>query len=235
MTGGAGTQLWRRWFVTVSGGEVLGFCAPAAMAPAATPAAGWGLVVAAGALEGVVLGLAQVSVLRRVLPRRVTQPWTRATAAAAALAWLLGMLPQATQDVWSTWPVPALAVTGSVLGSVVLLSIGTTQAWLLPQALPRAWRWIGWSVGGWVAGLAAFAAVTTPLWQTGQEMWLVVLIGALGAAAMASVMAAVTGLGLVRMTRAGSPGTVLPMGSVPGGENRNPDLPNEALRHRTER
>ncbi|WP_205650659.1 hypothetical protein [Actinoplanes solisilvae] len=65
-------RLFRRWFVTVTAGEFLGFVAPAtvgALTRDAPAAVGVGAVLAAGAVEGMMLGLAQATVLRRALPR----------------------------------------------------------------------------------------------------------------------------------------------------------------------
>lgn len=200
----AGSVLWRRWIVTVTAGEALGFLVVASVAPVAGAAPTWvgvGLMVAAGTVEGVMLGGAQASVLRAVLPRRLVRQWVPVTAAAAALAWALGMLPSSTYDIWSSWKPAVLVPTGMVLGALVLLSLGVAQWLLLRQVLPAAWRWTGWSVAGWATGLTAFGAVTTPLWHSGQDRVLIVGIGALGGAVMAAVMAAVTGIGLVRMTR----------------------------------
>jgi hypothetical protein len=204
-SGGAdGGRLWRRWVVIVSAGEAIGFLAAAVAAPLASGApagVGLGLMVLAGTVEGAVLGGAQAAVLRALLPRRVVRRWMPVTAAAAGAAWFVGMMPSSTYDAWHTWPVAMLVPIGVVLGVLVLLSLGVAQWLLLRQALPAAWRWIGWSVAGWAGGLTAFGAVTTPLWHPGQERALIVAIGVLGGAVMAAVMAAVTGIGLVRMTR----------------------------------
>lgn len=51
----------------------------------------------------------------------------------------------------------------------------------------------------WAAGLVVFAAFTTPLWQPGQPVVLIALIGALGGLVMAATMAAITGSALTRL------------------------------------
>jgi hypothetical protein len=199
-----GGRLWRRWVVIVTAGEALGFLVAASLATAVGADPTWvgtGLMIAAGTVEGAVLGGAQATVLRVLLPGRLVRQWVPLTAAAAGVAWFLGMLPSSTYDVWDTWPVAILVPIGVVLGALVLISLGVAQWLLLRQVLPAAWRWIGWSVAGWAGGLTAFGALTTPLWHPGQDRVLVVAIGVLGGAVMAAVMAAVTGIGLVRMTR----------------------------------
>jgi hypothetical protein len=50
-----------------------------------------------------------------------------------------------------------------------------------------------------VVALGVFTAVTTPLWQPGQGAVTVSLIGVLGGLLMAVAMAAVTGVGLLRL------------------------------------
>jgi uncharacterized membrane protein YeaQ/YmgE (transglycosylase-associated protein family) len=160
--------LRREWIKRVTVGELVGFTAPAltsaALAGASIGAQVAGLV-GAGAVEGAVLGLAQASVLVRVLPTLSRRKWVVATAGAAALAWLLGMLPAATHQFWAEWPVGVVVAVGLPLGLLLLVAIGVAQAWVLP-----AWRlpWVALTSAAWCAGLAVFTAVTTPLWQPGQ-------------------------------------------------------------------
>ena len=58
---------------------------------------------------------------------------------------------------------------------------------------------MGWTALGWCAGLTAFSVVAPPLWQPGQPIWLLTVIGVAGGLAMAVAMAAVTGVGAVRL------------------------------------
>ena len=91
-----------------------------------------------------------------------------ATSAAAGLAWLLGMFPSATQVTWSTWPVGGVAVAAALLGAVLLMSIGTAQALVMPAGTPRAHTWIWWTTLGWRAGPVAFSVLAPPMWHVGQ-------------------------------------------------------------------
>jgi uncharacterized integral membrane protein len=202
-------RLWRRWVAWVTLGELVGFTVPAAVAPWATaspPVAEVGLLVAAGAVEGLVLGTAQARVLRRVLPTGAVASWAMVTSVAAAAAWLLGELPSATYDWWSDWPAAVLALLGAALGSLLLVSIGSAQWLLLRRRVARAWRWVGYSIAAWAVGLGLFFAVATPLWRPGQGPVLLALIGLLGAAVMAVTMAMVSGVGVVRLARDSQPG-----------------------------
>jgi hypothetical protein len=202
---GAERPAWRRWVVATTLGELLGFLLPVAVvaaradqAPGPLPLL---LIVLAGAGEGTVLGWAQSRVLRPLLPGLSTTAWTARTAAAAALAWLVGMAPStlgAGLDDWSPGVRIAVGVPAAVL---VLLSIGVAQWTVLRRVLPGSARWIGWTAAGWLAGLAVFLGVAPPLWHPGQGVVQVALVGALAGVGMAATMAAVTGWGLVRLLR----------------------------------
>jgi sporulation protein YlmC with PRC-barrel domain len=186
----------------VSIGELAGFSAPLALglwARGMSTQAQLPFLVVGGCIEGAVLGLAQASVLRRVLPGFRTTAWVIATSAAAGIAWLLGPLPSATYATWSTWPVVGVAVAATVLGTALLLCIGVAQAGVMRRRTPGARTWIWWTALGWCGGLVAFSVVAPPLWHEGQDPARSALIGVAGGAAMAVVMAAVTGVGMVRL------------------------------------
>lgn len=89
---------YRRWVMATTCGELAGFAIPAIVGAAAASAdigegASMAVLVLAGVGEGTVLGWAQSRMLRRELPELRTGSWIRATAAGAAVAWALGMLP----------------------------------------------------------------------------------------------------------------------------------------------
>jgi hypothetical protein len=192
--------LWWRWFQATTGGEVLGFLVPALAGAVVTgrglPAAVvFACLVAAGTAEGGVLGLAQALALRAALPELRTNAWVCATAVAAAVSWAIGSVPVATGS--GIAAVPRAALVGC--GAVLLLSMGVLQWTVLRRHVRHAVWWIPATAAAWLAGLVAFLAVTTPLWQEGQPAAVLVAIGALGGLVMAAVVAAVTGLALVRL------------------------------------
>jgi hypothetical protein len=217
----------------VSVGELVGFCVPGVLGAwtwAMSPVVQLPVVVAAGMVEGAALGLAQALVLRRALPGFRSVAWVVATSSAAGIAWLIGMVPSATHAVWSTWPDAGVAAAAVLLGVVLLLSIGTAQALVLPAGVPRRATWMWWTALGWCAGLLAFSLVAPPLWHEGQSTAAIVLIGLAGGAVMATVMAAVTGVGMVRIcARAVEPGPGHPLkgsrtlSAVVGTAVRSPD------------
>ena len=190
-----------RWVAWVSAGESLGFLAPAAaqsVSAAFWPAAGVPLLVLAGLAEGAVLGWFQGRVLESRLPAVSVRHWVLLTAAAAAVAWTVGLLSFSSES-WQGWPAAAQIVTGTGAAMVLLVSIGLAQWFELRRHVPRAWRWIAGSAAAWAVGLGVFISVATPLWQPGQDLWLTAAIGIGAAVLMAVAMAAVTGLVLVRL------------------------------------
>jgi hypothetical protein len=202
---GAERTTWRRWFTATTLGELVGFLIPVGVVSAgADELAGplrFLLVVLAGAGEGAVLGWAQSRVLRPLLPGLSTRAWTARTAAAAALAWTIGMGPSTLGAVFDGWA-PAVRVAVAVPAALLLLvSIGAAQWTVLRRVLPGSARWIGWTAAGWLAGLAVFLGVAPPLWHAGQGVGQAALVGALAGVGMSATMAAVTGRGLVRLLR----------------------------------
>lgn len=201
--------LWLRWVALVSLGELVGFVVPAVMgvrtAELSSPVQ-LASLPAAGVFEGALLGLAQALVLRGRLPGFRPVAWVVATSLGAAVAWFLGMLPSTTHDAWSTWATSWVVVAAVLVGTALLCTIGVAQALVLPRGTPRAFTWVGWTAAGWCAGLTAFGLVAPPLWHEGQSVPYGVLVGLAGAVAMAVTMAAVTGLGMLRLVaRAASP------------------------------
>jgi hypothetical protein len=193
----------RAWTVSVSWGELAGFCFPAlvgGLLREEPPLLVLGAMVLAGSVEGVVLGWSQARVLRSRLRGLSTGRWVVATAFAAAVAWLIGMSPSTFHEQWSTWPSAVVALVGAVLGALLLSVIGIGQ-WLELRRhdVPLAARWIAYTAAGWGAGLVVFTAVATPLWQPGQETLLIAGIGIVAGALMALTMAVVTGLGMRRL------------------------------------
>jgi hypothetical protein len=183
-----------------------------------------GAIVLAGAFEGAVLGFAQASVLRRRIAGLSVRLWVLATAVAASVAYMLGMLPSALQDRWEDWSQPLQALSAVVLAAALLSSIGVAQWLVLRRHLRRAAAWIAITAAGWAAGLAVFMGIATPLWREGQSALVVSAIGVLAGAMMALVMAFLTGLGLLGLLGIGQTYPVrdkAPAGSDPAPAQRS--------------
>jgi hypothetical protein len=188
----------------MTAGELVGFTAPALAGTA-----GYALgvpdplmlppMVAAGAVEGVALAFAQSLVLRRELPGFRTRAWVVATAAAAAFAWTLGMMPSSLGNYAEEHP-GLLIAAAAVLGPVLLNSIGVAQWLVLRRHVRHAPWWIVANAGAWLVGIAAvFAAMA--LVQEGDPAWRIGLMGVVGGVCMGAIVASVTGFALVRLLR----------------------------------
>jgi hypothetical protein len=200
----ASDRLFGRWVRWTVAGEMLGFIAPAVLGMLS---AGWSsrqaiaAMVAAGAVEGLLLGTAQAHALAPSLPGLRSGRFAVGTALAAALAYLLGMLPSALGPGLVEAP-RALVVLAGILGGIVLLgSIGTAQWLELRRHVDRAWTWIPTTAAAWLAGLVAFLLIAMPLWHPGQDPIVVVAIGLAAAGAMATTVAVLTGLALQHLLR----------------------------------
>jgi hypothetical protein len=199
-----GSALLWSWFWTVTAAEFVGFAVPA-LVGAATADAAAAIVVpallAAGAIEGSMLGWGQASVLRRAIPGFRPRRWTAFTAAAAVFAYALGLAPSTFASSIETWPTPILISATMLLGGLLLASIGFAQFLVLRRYVARAARWIAASALAWAAGLVAFLGFTMPLWQPGQPLALIVGIGVVGGLLMAATSSAITGVALRRLLR----------------------------------
>ena len=196
--------LWRRWTITTTVAEIAGFCVPA-LAGAVVTATGLGSVptfavlLAAGFVEGLVLGTAQAAVLGGVMPRLSRQRFASATAVGATVAYAIGMAPSSLGDRLTTTSPAVLAPVTVVAAVVLLASIGTAQ-WLVLRryGYNKPW-WIATTAGAWLVGLSIFLLVATPLWQPGQSIGIIVAISAFAGALMAASVTALTGLAVVRL------------------------------------
>jgi hypothetical protein len=189
----------RRWILVVTLGVFLGFSVPAtvgALTANAHALLAAAAVVVAGAVEGAMLGLAQATVLRRVVPGLRMASWVVATIGGAVVAYVAGLLPSTLNGLGVGTPVALLIGLTPVLGVTLLLSIGTAQWLVLRRILSRCASWIAITAGAWAIGLGVFLGFTMPLWHPGQATPAVVAIGVAGGLLMAATTSAVTGFGM---------------------------------------
>lgn len=197
-------QTYRRWLVAMTLGELVAFSVPTAVWGLAAVAglgdqAAYLPVVLAGAGEGAVLGYAQTRALRHDLPALDARAWVRATAAAGALGWAVGLAPSAFHDALSGLPVAVLAGLGALAGVVLLCSIGAAQAVVLRRHVHHAGRWIGANAAGWLAGLpVVFIAFAVAPNHPASVRAAFAIAGGVG---MGFTVAAVTGRTLLRLLR----------------------------------
>ena len=195
-----GRQLFRSWFWTVTLAEFAGFAVPAgvgAVTANARPLVVVPALLAAGVVEGSLLGWGQSRVLRRALPGLPGRRWIGATAVAAALAYAIGLLPSTVS--FASWPVVLTIAVGVGLGAALLVSIGFAQWLVLRRFVAGAGRWIATTALAWLVGLGVFLGFATPLWQEGQPLALTLAVGVAGGLLMAATTSAITGLALARL------------------------------------
>jgi hypothetical protein len=154
-------------------------------------------LVLAGVGEGTVLGWAQSRMLRQELPQLRAGIWTGATAAGAAVAWAVGMLPStAGRQLQELWP-PLLVRLGVLAGVVLLATIGFAQWLVLRRHVDRAGSWVLANALAWVAELAVvFAAIGV---APADSPILIATFGVAGGLGMGLTVALVTGPFLVRL------------------------------------
>ncbi len=97
------------------------------------------------------------------------------------------------------WPAALVIVAAAVLGPALLMSVGAAQWLVLRRRVARAGWWIASTAAAWLLGLGAFLGFAMPLWQPGQPVALIVLVGAGGGALMAATTSAITGSALRRL------------------------------------
>lgn len=192
------------WVLATTLGETVGFVVPALVAVVAfdLPAiVTFFLMVLAGTLEGALLGTAQAVVLGREFLGFSRTGWVAVTAAGAAAAWFLGMLPSTLYSLWEEWPIAVLVLLAAVLGFGILASIGLAQWTVLRRHVARSRTWVPANAVAWTVGLGLMLLVTTPLWQEGQSAAVTIGVGVLGGLVMAVTVAVLTGAWLARLVR----------------------------------
>ncbi len=139
----------RHWVFAVTAGEAIGFIIPAAMGGSLALAGApnvmvYPFMILAGACEGVLLGLGQSIGFGSSVPRLA---WVTASAAGAAVAWSLGMLPSTIVgfDVGS----PSTLLWVGVGAILLLVSNPTLQWFVLRGVVPGSFRWIPVNADAW--------------------------------------------------------------------------------------
>ncbi|WP_051215391.1 hypothetical protein [Granulicoccus phenolivorans] len=178
-----------RWIVAVSIGEAIGFAVATATAITAIllrvdDVQRLLLAVAAGAVEGAALASGQYAAMTHHRPP--LGRWTAATAAGAALAWLLGMLPSTV----GFGPDSVGAVVVFAVGAVVLLGAIPMAQWL---ALHRrgTFRWVPINMGAWLVAVL-WTAAPSPLVDESTPIPLIATLYVLAGVLMALTIAVLT-------------------------------------------
>jgi hypothetical protein len=157
----------------------------------------YAVAVIGGLGEGAVLAWFQLRVLSKSLPGLNARHWVLATAGAAAFAWACGMLAPTLDEIVgvSAKTQVAIWIPASVL---ILLSIGTAQAWLLRRVVENPKSWIAANTLGWLAGLPWTFVLPALVPEDAPMSWWIatfVIAGIL----MGTTVGLVTGAFLVRL------------------------------------
>ena len=142
-------------------------------------------LVAAGLLEGALLGAAQAWALR--MDRARGRRWVGLTVGAFAVWWTLGVLASLVEP-----PEPSrltVVLVALVAGGALGLFVGALQGRARPRGLRAAW--LGANVAGWAAGLL-LAALAAELVPWGPFTGMTLLIGAVGGMATGALVGTVT-------------------------------------------
>jgi hypothetical protein len=165
-------KLWLQWVMANVTGEVLGLGLVGAVATAMVLTIGEpeaaivtlmmaGMMIAAGALEGVIVGFAQWLVLRRRIHRLRRREWVAATAIGALVAWAMGMAPStlmALNQSAGSSPPPEMSnavkyALASVMGVVLGMILGASQWRALRRYVSGASLWIWANAAAWAVGM----------------------------------------------------------------------------------
>jgi hypothetical protein len=202
-------MLYRRWVVAFTLGELIGFGLIPALGGSVAYAATDGLdngpralllyvvAVVGGLGEGAVLARFQLGPMREVVPELDARLWIGATAFAASLAWAAGMLAPTLDDLVGLSSSAQVGIWMPAL-VLILLSIGSAQAWVLRGHVARPHRWVIANVLGWLGGLP-FTFVLPMALPDDAPVALFFVAMFVGGVLMGATAGAITGWWLLRL------------------------------------
>ena len=212
-------NLWLRWALANIVGEVLGLGLAGVIAIVMVLTIGEpesalvallmaGVMIAAGTLEGVIVGFAQWLVLRRSLRRLSRREWIMATAIGAFAAWAIGMAPStlmALDQSAGSSPPPEISdavkyALASVMGAALGMILGAPQCLVLRRYASGASLWVWANAAAWAVGMPVVfvGAGASPVGASALSVALTVVVTI--AAAGASV-GAIHGVALLWLLR----------------------------------
>jgi hypothetical protein len=156
----------------------------------------WGLllVVLGGLVEGSALGVLQARALTDVLGPTGRHRWTAVTILVAGLGWATASAPAALSgdDGGATPSLLLVLPSAALLGAVMGVALGATQAWALRHQVRHPWRWVAGSAAGWTAAMPVIFLGATGVGAS-WPWWIVVPIGTLTGLAAGLALGAVSG------------------------------------------
>ena len=215
-------KLWLQWALANVVGEVLGLGLAGTVAIVLVLTIGEpettfvvlmmaGVMIAAGALEGVIVGFAQWLVLRRRLYRLSRVEWVSATAIGAFLAWTIGMAPStlmALDQSAGSSPPPEMSdavkyALASVIGAASGMILGAPQWRALRRYASGASLWVWANAAAWAVGMPVvfIGAGASPVGASALRVALTVFVTIAAAGASVGAIHAVALLWLLRQRR----------------------------------
>lgn len=215
---------WSRWVLANAAGELAGLGTVTLIA--------WALVstmkdqqtflqhvlfaialIAAGALEGVLVGAAQAWALTPRLAGFSRREWIQATFLGSLLAWVLGMLPSTLMAAAAessgqapTEPGPAVTYAlAALLGAVAGVLLSFFQWRVLRAHLPGAAGWMAANAAAWALGMP-LVFLGADLASRGGAIPVLVATCAVTLAGTGALVGAVHGLWLIWKTQPGRSG-----------------------------
>lgn len=164
------------------------------------------LMVASGAIEGVVVGGAQWWAMQSALPEINRKSWLAATLIGALVAWSFGSIPTTMMsmnaDATGTPAVEpdtiSMLLLAGVMGALLGIVLALAQWIVLRRIVQNAWSWLPANSAAWLFGLPIiFGAVD--LAQGASNAYLSVLIFAAALALTGTVVGGVHGLVLIKL------------------------------------
>ena len=194
----------RRWVLAVTVGETIGFMIPAAvggvLALAAVPGfVVYPLMIAAGACEGALLGVAQSIGFGPSAVRRSS--WIMATAGGAAVAWSIGMLPSTIVGFDPGSPSALPWILGG--GVLLLVSIPALQWLVLRRLIPCSFWWIPVNALAWAVGIL-WTLAPSPFIDEKTAFPVLFMTYMLAGMLMAATVALLTGFAARRVAESGA-------------------------------
>jgi len=154
-----------RWTAACAAGEAIGITAAATAGRVAQGLTGespggiqllaaWAIVVGAGLIEGVALGVAQSTTLSAWLPGRLRTRWLLVTVAVAGLGWSSASASVMLGGEAGPEPTLVVFIGGAViLGAGMGAVLGAAQAWVMHRQVPHPWRWVTANMVAWAVAM----------------------------------------------------------------------------------
>jgi hypothetical protein len=165
------------------------------------------LMVASGAIEGVIVGSAQWWAMHRYFPTISHKSWVAATIIGALVAWTFGSIPTTIMSM-NTDPIAAspvepdlifMLLMAGLMGALLGIILALAQWLVLRKHMNNAWWWLPANSAAWLLGMPiVFAAVDLAQKAESPAHALFIFAGAL--ALTGAIVGSVHGIALVKLS-----------------------------------